>query len=246
MSLSMPQTFPECEFQEFAKYAGNFFPEILSEKNLSDPYQKREHFQRALLAICHRYRVCSEQNAAFKAIIDDAGDLWREWGADEEQNYKVEQCLYYFFLSGLSVFESLGFCLYFVAAMIEPIKFPHVMDPRKITLKATVSAFETSFPSGKITGDLKELLSNVTFKEIEDIRNILSHRLTGRRYIQSCGNTDPNGVYTHSRKEFWHLPGSDRELIFDEGLIQRFFDEMTRLLTGLIQAALEFVKTANK
>jgi hypothetical protein len=78
------------------KLASSFFPEVLSE-NFGDPSEKHEHFQRAWLAVCYRYRACSEYNAAFKTLLTNASDLWREWTADEEQNYEVEQCLYHFF-----------------------------------------------------------------------------------------------------------------------------------------------------
>jgi len=246
MKLLMPQTFPKEIFQEFAETAGNFFPEILSDDNLSDTFQKREHFQRAWLAVCYRYRACSEHNESFKIILANTSDLWREWGADEEQNYKLEQCLYHFFMSGLSVFESLGFCLYFVAGMIDPQKFPYVSDPRKITLKTMVSALEAGFPDSAITKNFRDLLNNATFTQVDDIRNILAHRLTGRRNVHSYGNTDSDGVYAQTRKEIWHIQGSDKELLFDEGLIQRYFDEITELLTGLISAALEFVKAARR
>ena len=38
----------------------------------------------------------------------------------------------------------------------------------------------------------------------------------------------------------WNLPGSDAELIFDEELIQRHLDGITRLLTALVEASLDF------
>jgi len=243
VNLSMPKSFPQKEFQEFAKFAGKLFPKIFSDENLSDPLQKHMHFQRAWLAVCYRYRACSEYNASFKTILAGTNDLWREWGADEELNYKIEQCLYYFFVSGLSVFESLGFCLYFVGGMMDPNKFP-MSDPRKITLKSTVSAFEATSPGSPISRNLRSLLKNSTFKQIEDIRNILAHRITGRRNVRSYGNTDSDGVYTQIREEIWHIPGSDKEFIFDEDLIQRYLDEITGLLKLLISAAMKFVKAA--
>jgi hypothetical protein len=246
MNLSMPPTFPLSVFHEFAKFAGSFFPGILSDENLRDPFQKREHFQRAWWAVCYRYRACSEHNTAFNTLLTNTSDLWREWAADEEQNYEVEQCLYHFFMSGLSVFESLGFCLYFVAGMIDSKHFHFLSDPRKIKLKTTISAFEIAFPDATITRKLRELFSDPVFKEIDEIRNILAHRLTGRRHIRNYGSTDPGGVHTQTREEFWHIPGSGKELVFDEGLIQRYFDEITRLLTTLISASLEFAKALRK
>ena len=51
MNLSMPPTFFQDVFQEFARFAGNLFPEIFSDGNLRDPFQKRELFQSAWLAV---------------------------------------------------------------------------------------------------------------------------------------------------------------------------------------------------
>jgi len=246
MTFSMPSTFPENTFQEFVKLAGKFFPALLSEENLNDPQKKRMHFERAWLAVRYRYRACSEHNEGFKALIVNASDLWKEWSADKEQNYRVEQCLYHFFMNGLSVFDSLGFCLYFVARMVDPKHFAHVGNPEKITLKTTTRTFKAAFPHASITNHLRELLENPEFIKIKAIRNILAHRLSSWRTIISNGSNDSDGTYRYTREEFWHIPGLKEELVFDEKLIQRPFDEITRLLTKLISASLEFVKSEKR
>lgn len=139
MNFAMSPTFPQSTFQEFGKLASSLFPPILSDENLNDPCQKLLHFQRAWLAVRYRQRACSEQNEAFKLLFTDAmaSDLWREWSEGEEHHYELEQCLYNFFMDALSVFESLGFCQYFVGAMIDPKNFPNVSNPKYITLKVT-------------------------------------------------------------------------------------------------------------
>ena len=243
MNLSVPTTFPQDTFQEFGKLASKLFPAVLSDENLDDPFQKQQHFERAWLAVRYRYRACSEQNEAFKALFDNTTDLWREWGADEEQNYRLEQCLYHFFMNCLSVFDSLAFCLYFVGAMIDPEHFAHVRNPKNITLKTTTSAFAAAFPNASITDHLRELSKDPEFKRIDTIRNILAHRLTGRRNVHSCGTTDSDGTYTQTKEEIWYIPGSNEELEFGEKLIQRHFEEATRLLTTLVSVSLAFVKS---
>jgi hypothetical protein len=63
-------------------------------------------------------------------LLVNASNLWREWSAaDGEQNYKLEKTLYQFFMSSLSVFESLGFCLYFVGHRVCPQHFRLVTTP---------------------------------------------------------------------------------------------------------------------
>lgn len=242
MNFSMPSTFPQDTFQEFRKLASKFF----SDENLCDPFQKQRHFELAWFAVRYRYRACSEHNEAFKALLDNATDLWREWGADEEQNYRLEQCLYHFFMNCLSVFDSLVFCLYFVGGMVDPKHFAHVSNPKSITLKTTTTAFMAAFPHASINNHLRELSKDSEFSKIEATRNILAHRLTGRRNVHSCGTTDSGGTYTQTREEIWYIPGSNEELAFDENLIQRHFEEVTRLLTTLISASLEFVQSEKR
>ncbi len=246
MTFSMPSTFPQDTFQEFGKLASKLFPAVLSDENLNDQLQKQQHFERAWLAIRYRYRACSEQNEAFKALLQHTTDLWREWGADEEQNYRLEQCLYYFFMNCLSVFDSLAFCLYFVGAMIDAEHFSHVGKPKNITLKTTTNAFASAFPNAPITGHLRKLSEDSEFKRIKTVRNILAHRLTGRRNVHSSGTTDADGTYTQTREEIWYIPGSNEKLEFSEKLIQHHLEEANRLLTTLVSVSLEFVKSEKR
>jgi hypothetical protein len=241
----MPPTFPQNAFQEFGKRASKFFPTILSDDDLNDPLQKRQHFERAWLAVRYRYRACSEYNEEYKALLVNPSDLWREWSADEEQNYQLEKSLYQFFMSGLSVFESLGFCLYFVGSMVCPNHFPFVSNPKRITSAATSKAFTAAFPYASITNHLAELSRDTEYRKIDTIRNILAHRLTGRRNVHGDIKMHAGVIVTHTRKEFWRVLGSDEELIFDKVLIQRHLDEINSLLTTLISASLEFVESVS-
>src|SRR5580700_12277100 len=110
----MPTEFPERQFQSFRIGANAFFPKPLSDE---DPLETWRHFMMAWLAVRYRYRSCAECNDEFKALLANASQVWRAWSADEEQNYKLERCIYVFFMSGLSAFESFGFCLYFVGGI---------------------------------------------------------------------------------------------------------------------------------
>jgi hypothetical protein len=84
---------------------------------------------RSSQAVGYRYLACAECNEDFKALFVNAPERWREWNDDPEHSYKLERCLYTFFMNGLSVFESLAFCLYFVGGTIRPELFPHTSNP---------------------------------------------------------------------------------------------------------------------
>jgi hypothetical protein len=240
MDTVMPPEFPDAEFHAFGTGAGAYFPKLLSDEDLNDSFQRLWHFNRAWEAVRYRYRICAECNDEFKALLASASELWRAWAADEEQNYKLERCIYIFFMSALSTFESFGFSLYFLGNALCPEIFPHVRTPKKITLVATAKAFTAAFPQARITRRLADLLRKREFTSIGEIRNILAHRLSGRRSIQAWGTTHPDGTYTHTREETLYLPGVDEKLIFDEDLIQRHLNEIARLLTALASAARQF------
>jgi hypothetical protein len=238
----MPSAFPESEFRAFSIAAGAFFPELLSDEVLFDRLERRRHFDWSCQAVHYRYRLCSECCVEFKALLADPSEAWQAGWGDEELNYKLERCIYVFFMSGLSVLESFVFCLYFLGNAIRARDFPHFDKPKKITLTATSKAFTAAFPNAAITRHLVEMPRKPEYTIIDTLRNILAHRLSGRRSVQTCGTTHPDGTYTYTREETWHVPGWGEELKFDEGLLQRHLDNVTCLLTTLASAAREFVE----
>lgn len=252
----MPPGFPRDVFVKFLTRASEYFSPILSDEDLNDSLMKRQHFERAWFGVLYRYRACADCNEDFKtfldkeaehiedskSLLDNESALRREWLLDEEQNFMLENCLFNFFMSGLSVFESLGFCLYFLGSAIRPDCFQHIANSRKITVDETASAFREAFPEATITHLLGELSQDFEFNILSDLRNILAHRLSGRRNVRSHSTIHPDGNYTENRIEFWYLPGSNVSWIFDEELIERHLGEITSLFTLLASACLEFAE----
>lgn len=254
MGFAMPRAFPETEFQAFAIAANDFPPKFPSLEYLSaqmnpetatpvqlDRLKKKQHLEGALQAVRYRYRLCTECSEEFKALLASPSQMWQARTGDEELMYKLERCIYVFFMSGLSVFESFAFCLYFLGGIIRPDAFPHVSKPKKITLETTSKAFTAAFPQAAITACLAELSQKPEFGTLEDLRNVLAHRVSGRRNVRGRGEVR-DGTYTYEQEETWHLSSSDEKLLFDEGLIQRHLNEINSLLTPLIVAAREFAE----
>jgi len=254
MFINLPTSFPEDKFKEFGRLASVFFPKVLSEEDLNDPLQRRLQFERSWVAVMYRYRACADYNDDFKALVLGASDLWREWGADEELNYKLEQYLYGFFMNGLSIFESFGFCLYFVGAAQQFMNFLYVCEPRNINLEKTTRAFCNAFPHLSIATRLDALVKGKDYKLIKSVRNILAHRLAASPYVHGYGITHQDGTHTCTKEEGWYFPGLKDEI--DEELTQRFMeltqqigettqrflDEINSLLTSLLEASVEFVQ----
>jgi hypothetical protein len=91
-----------------------------------------------------------------------------------------------------------------------------------------------------------ELHKDPGFITIDTIRNIVAHRLCGRRSVLSSGVTAQDGTRTETREEFFNILGLTQPLEFNEQLLQHSFDDLNRLLTALIQASLDFVRSHQK
>lgn len=244
----MPSTFPNNAFNDFTKFAMRFFPPLLSNENLEDPLERRNHAAGALQAVRYRYFACSRLNEEFKTLFSNAkaDARFNEWSEGDEHHLQLEQCIYHFFINALSVFESLVYCLYFVGGAIDKEHFKLIQNPRNITLKTTIKAFKEAFPKLSLANHLCELRNDTDFDRIDKIRNILAHRLVGRRNIRSSSTPFPDGTYTESREETWHIPGFSDRLVFDNELTQRHFDGVTRMLALLIAASNEFLKEVER
>ena len=93
--------------------------------------------------------------------------MWQAGWGDEEFSYKLERCIYTFFMNGLSVFDSFAYALYFLGHAIQPAAFPDVAKLRNITRKATGKAFGAAFPQEPITKLLADLSSDAKFGVID-------------------------------------------------------------------------------
>ena len=241
----MPTSFPETKFREFALAARAFFPDLKTfagwEEMLYDPQEKHRQFDWSWQAVRYRYRSCTECNDEFKALLnDEASGRWKAGGSDEELVYKLERCIYQFFTSALSVFDSFAFCLYFYGNALEPKAFPEVGNPRAIKRSTTAKAFMAAFPQAAITGLMAGLSKDSRFGTIDIVRNLVGHRISGRRSVRASTTMQADGTYSHWREETWHLPGTEEKLTFDAELLQRQLDNITSLLAELSSAAREF------
>jgi len=240
----MPSSFPETEFRAFGIAATNLFPALLSDEALFDPQEKRRHFDWSWQAVRYRYRSCAECSEEFKELLDNPSEAWQAGWGDEELTYKLERCIYIFFMSALSVFDSFALGLYFLGNAINAAAFPDVANPRKITRAATHRAMSAAFPHDAITGSLASLGKDARFNTIDHIRNLLGHRISGRRSVRSSGTLQKDGSFTTDfHEETWHIPGAPGKLAFDKELLQRHLSDITDLLSSLAAAARTFAES---
>ena len=244
MDFTMPASFPEAEFRAFGIAASNYFPGLLSDEALYDPLERRTHYTWSWQAVRYRYRSCAECNKEFKALLGNASEAFVSGMGDEELTYKLERSIYVFFVSALSVFDSFALCLYFLGNAIQPAAFPDVANPRKITRATTHKAMSATFPRDAITGLIGGLPQDARFATIDAIRNLLAHRISGRRSVCSSSTLHEDGTCTTDfQEETWHIPGATGKLVFDRELLQRHLDDTTALLSSLAGAARTFAES---
>lgn len=152
----MPTTFPESDFYAFGIAASKSFLPRTSEENLFDPLERRRHFEWPWQAVRYRYRSCDECNDEFKALLVNPSRSWQNGWGDEELLYKLERCIYVFFMGALSVFDSFAFSLYFYGNALQPNAFPKIANPRSITRSTTAATFTTTFRQARITSFFRE------------------------------------------------------------------------------------------
>ena len=234
----MPAAFPETDFRAFGRAATTLFP---PRAGIFDQEKNRRSFDRAWKAVRYRYRSCVDCNEEFRALLVNPSKPFQPGWSDEGSTYELERCIYLFFMSGLSVFDSLAFCLYFVGHATKPNDFSCVASPRKIDRKRTSAAFRATFPQAALSGLLVSLQSDpklstndARFVTIDTVRNLVGHRLSGQQIVQFSKGT-------HS--ELWDIPGLAKPLTFDNEMLQRRLDDITQLLTSLISAARQFAES---
>ena len=237
MDMAEPSSFPLDEFHAFGMAAQHFFPKLISDEDLNDPLQRRRHFDWSWQAVRYRYRSTVETTDEFKALLASPSDQWQAGWGDEELTYKLERCIYTFFMSGLSIFESLGYCLYFLGGALKPTEFLQVATPRKISLSVTGKTFSTAFPSAALTADLNALLQTPEFGQIQEFRNLLAHRISGRRTVRGWSDGK-----TSTHEETWHIPGASGAMQFSADMLQNQLDKIDGMLKPLITVAKDFAE----
>jgi hypothetical protein len=254
-NFTMPPSFPMEEFRKFGIATGRFFPKMGSPEDDTDPLTRRAHCTASWQAVRYRYRLCNECSNEFKALLANPGEMWAAGWGDEELSYKLERCIYTFFMAGLSVFDSFAYCLYFVGHAVQPARFPAIAVTtagiadtsklRDINRRATTDAFTAAFPQAEITKLVADLSrSNIKFRPLDELRNLVGHRLSGRHSSRSSHTMNDDGTLTTDfHEETWFIPGAAGNLPFDAEMLQLYLDDIAGMLKTLTDAAFEFAES---
>ena|SRR5437867_894183 len=194
-------------------------------------------FAAAWNGLSHRYRAADELNQDFVAAMA-AGD-----GPPMEDRHRQEHALFAFASTALSSLECLCFGAYCLGALGHAAAFSisHERDLRFYPADVE-RAFAQSFPTAKLTGSLSSLLAASEFKDLTDLRNVLSHRGTlPRSFFLSVGGgpAAKTGAYVPSNPK-----SLSSDWVFDRAvdkrLTQSLRDWLGVSLADLLPATSDF------
>jgi hypothetical protein len=106
-----------------------------------------------------------------------------------------ENALYGFFSYAQSSIESWFFAMHAVASMDQPTSFPMATsaDLRNVVPSAVLQRFTSTYPGSSISSAMKGVLTDRTYAEWKELRNVLVHRTApGRHHFLPPRTTPPD------------------------------------------------------
>jgi hypothetical protein len=231
--IEMPADFPRAGYERVMKKV----------KPLAGPYaQMYDHFGGAWNAISYRYMaMCFHGDNFSTSIVLPQGEA----AAYYVKRYEEERELFGFFSNCFSTFESFFYGMYAVGNFLDPgtpasagtpavqTNFPMTAkDLQFVTPSSTDKAYKKAFHGDAFLGTLTGVFADVRFRELREIRNILTHRTApGRRMFVGIGSDE-------ELPDVWKL----NDIPLDAKLTPARRANTAQLLATLLDAAADFVE----
>jgi hypothetical protein len=225
-ALTMPSDFASVAFDAFVERAGH----------LEDRYRKANSdkvnpdwaaLASATNGLTYRWLALADAEKTF-------GSTFIKTAKTTGDRYIEESALFAFFSNALSAVELSYFSIYTFAAQLEPTAFGSIRtNPTKIKPAHVAKTFSSKWPTEALTLELSGAVASQPYKDVAELRNILSHRGTPARTISMQiveilgGPTPPQPPPTTS----W----SSRTM--DQNLLPAFRADIAPILGALIVAA---------
>jgi hypothetical protein len=228
--LQMPPDFPSTTFDSFGERA-EFLDAKFRAANDGKANPDWVALASATNGITYRWRALSEVQDAFHAALFKSP-------SDLEDRYVQENALFAFFTSGVSSIEQSYFAIYAFAALLEPSKFGLIQtNPREVTPAKVIQNFNAEWPADALTSALSQANASQSFKDVLELRNILSHRGVPPRHTAITLHTVVGGG-TSPPQPPPATSWTGRPL--DAKMLPSFRTDLVTLLDGLLTAAVTF------
>jgi hypothetical protein len=219
--LTMPDDFPTAAFERVWRKV--------------NPKSATHHalyleFSSAWNALAHRYLAMVDHGNNFTASVLADGTS----PAPDRRHFQ-EQCLFDFFSSGFSAFDSFFYSAFAAGSLIDSVAFPlaTAADQRNVSIGHTLKTYQQLFPHTPIGNQIATFASDHNYTQWRDIRNILTHRAAPVRiFLESPGSKDVTPV------DSWKVFA----IPVDEHTIPMRRAHASLLVSGAVDALADFVE----
>lgn len=147
-----------------------------------------------------------------------------------QERYHQERSIFDFYSAAVSCLDAVTFAIFAIASLKHGTTFPlsTEKDEKNATPDKLLAKLQANFPSDTITGAWEALCSNPQNKEIRDIRNVLTHRISPGRAHNVGGALDGQTQ--------WQLDGG----AMTKDFLVPHRNDLTDLLCGVLPAIEDF------
>lgn len=184
VGIEMPADFPVARYDEVYY--------LVDRKRQTSPPETWGQYRDAWKALSFHFLSCASHDEAYTASVNKHGD-----GPPHPERYVQEHHLFGFFYTGLAALEAFHYGLFAMGALVKPLEFPMVTpgNRRAVIPEKTFETFSTFFPAEPLPLKLGALKDDQEWKNWNDTRNVLSHRMIpGRAYLLSTAESGPGGA----------------------------------------------------
>jgi hypothetical protein len=195
--------------------------------------QVYDHFGGAWNAISYRFMAMCFHGDNFSVSI-----VKPEASLPFVKRYEEERELFGFFSNSFSTFESFFYGMYAIGNFLSPYDFPMATakDQQGVSPTSTDKAYRKAFSGDPILAALTAVFSDTRFRELREIRNILTHRTApGRKMFVAIGSDE-------ELPSLWKL----NDIRLDARLAPTRRANTAQLLATMLDAAADFVEARIK
>jgi hypothetical protein len=214
---TVPDDFPASQFETWYQKLGSAYGGLAGYGLIFE----------AQNAISYRFKALAEYDQSFTASFNAHRD-------GQPFRYHQERDLFGFFSNGYSVFEAFCFALFAVGTLKNPAHFPLTCGKHEQAVRwnKMQQHYLKAFPGDPILNVLKTIADDAAFKELGNIRNILTHRAVGARQLSAGTGPSPAPPDNIPRLN---------NLLLDAGTTSTRRSHVARLLGSGLEAAHKFI-----
>jgi hypothetical protein len=189
-----------------------------------------ENFNAAWNAVSMRFLSLEREGNSFIQCLRAHGGA-----PNPHQRHDQEHHLFSFFSNGFAVFEAFFYGMFTVGAILLPAEFPMTTakDQQSISPTSADRAYRRAFVADPIVGVFTAVFGDPSYRELREVRNILTHRTApGRRIYVGIGSDE-------ELPAVWKI----NAIPLDENLSTSRRREAARLLTQLLDASATFIES---